>query len=48
MRCCVHVAAEVQYKDVTVPAVLGDVIKYMSDVERYREELRTLGGQWDF
>ncbi len=40
-------SAEVHYKDVVVPAVLDGLISHMDGVEGYREELRTLGGQWD-
>jgi chemotaxis signal transduction protein len=35
------------YKDVTIPESLLGIINYMSGVEEYREELKTLGGQWD-
>lgn len=35
------------YKNISLPPSLIDLIAYMTDVEEYREELRTLGGQWD-
>ncbi len=38
---------KIHYKDVHVPAVLKNLINHMTNVESYREELRTLGGQWD-
>ena len=38
---------KIHYKDVMVPAILNHLINHMPDVESYREELRTLGGQWD-
>lgn len=37
----------VTYKDVLIPKELMGLISYMAGVEEYREELRTLGGQWD-
>ena len=37
----------VHYKDVEVPQALAGVIQYMSDVERYHDELHNLGNQWD-
>jgi len=35
------------YKEIEVPDQLDGIIGYMSDVEAYREELTTLGQQWD-
>lgn len=40
-------ANEVFYKGVKIPPQLLGVIDHMADVERYREELRFLGSQWD-
>ncbi len=35
------------YKTVKIPAKLEGLVNHMPDVERYREELSNLGGQWD-
>ena len=36
-----------KYKDMEVPRELVGIIEYMPDVERYREELSSLGQRWD-
>ena len=35
------------YKNISLPPELIDLLPHMGDVEGYREELRTLGAQWD-
>ena len=35
------------YQNISLTPSIADLIPYMADVEKYREELRTLGSQWD-